>query len=162
MADTDRRGSLVGATLRALPRPSGAIDGTARGGESCNLVPWGSRKFPLLRCQRLPLCRFGSRSGRIQGGRSHQVYRAYLCPELRTISAGCRRQDHIPARIFRSRACGECSGCPDSRSRILNALVSWYLIELEPHPSVDAVFSIHAIHRKDTLPDRQIIGSSKN
>ena len=30
---------LLWATLCAFPRPSGAIDGTAGGGESCNLVP---------------------------------------------------------------------------------------------------------------------------
>ena len=90
--------------------------------EVVNHVTWfleAVEDFPLLRCQHLPLCRFGSGSRRIQGRRAHQIYRAYLCPELRTISAGCGRKNRIPARIFRSRACGQGSGCPDSRSRIL-------------------------------------------
>ena len=44
----------MGATLRALRRPSGAVDGTTGGSESCNLVPWGRRRFPLLRCHIYP------------------------------------------------------------------------------------------------------------
>ena len=48
---------------------------------------------------------------------------AYLSPGLCAVPACCRRQDRVPTRIFRSRACGQGAGHADSWSRILRPLI---------------------------------------
>ena len=63
--------------------------------------------------------RSGSGSRRSQGGSAYQAYGAYLSPGLCAVPACCRRQDRVPTRIFRSRACGQGAGHADSWSRVL-------------------------------------------
>ena len=90
--------------------------------EVVRFVTWflgGGGEFPLLRSQGVCLRRSGRGSCRSQGGGAYQAYRAYLSPGLCGVPACCRRQDRVPTRIFRSRACGQGAGHADSWSRIL-------------------------------------------
>ena len=90
--------------------------------EVVGLVTWflgAVEQFPLLRPHGVCLRRSGRGRRRSQGGGAYQADGAALSPGVCGVPAGGRRQDRVPPRIFRSRACSQGDGHANSWSRIL-------------------------------------------